>query len=156
MKTRPVNAVRIDYTPRVIAFVTLVLLFLCALARAQAQTADKATSEPAAVYKLVSVDGKEVPCTIKHDGTTMNVQSGTFTITTNGQTTSVMTASVGDRKDIRVERTATYTVKNSELTMKWPNAGITKGRITGQTFTMTNEGMAYVYRKQSSSPDASK
>jgi hypothetical protein len=38
-------------------------------------------------------------------------------------------------------------VKETELTMKWQNAGMTKGRIIGQTFTMTNEGIAYVYRK---------
>jgi hypothetical protein len=58
-----------------------------------------------------------------------------------------MTFSVGDRKNIRSETRATYTVKELELTMKWQNAGTTKGRIAGQTFTMTNEGMAYVYKK---------
>lgn len=137
---------RFNHTPRVIALVVLAILFFCALARASAQTTD-ATANFAGLYKLVSVNGKNVPCTVNHDGTAMDVQSGTFTITTNGQVTSIMTVSVGDRQNLRVERTATYTVKNAEFTMKWQNAGITKGRLAGQTFTMTNEGMMYVYRK---------
>jgi len=145
MKTYPSNPIRIDYTPRVIAFVVLAFVLLCALTRAHAQTADK-TTNPIGVYTLVSVDGKNVPCTIKHDGRTMNVQSGTFTITTNSQITSVMTVSVGDKKG-SVETHATYAEKDSELTMKWQNAGVTKGRVAGQTFTMTNEGLVYVYRR---------
>ncbi len=141
------NLNRNNYRPRVIALAVLALLLLYAIARGHAQTVDKATARPAGVYTLVSVDGKNVPCIINHGGTTMNVQSGTFTITTNGSITSVMTISVGDKKNVRVERTATYQMKNSELKMKWQNAGTTKGRVAGQTFTMTNEGMAYVYKK---------
>jgi hypothetical protein len=145
MKTYPaiINPVRNNHTPRVIALGVLAVLLLCGLARGHAQTA----INPAGVYALVSVDGKNVPCTINHDGAKMNVQSGAFTISTNGQITNVMTISVGDRKNVRVETHATYTVKESELTMKWQNAGTTKGRIAGQTFTMTNEGMAYIYKK---------
>jgi hypothetical protein len=135
----------IDHTARVIAIATLSFLLAVTLARGQ-QTSDKTPSH-LGVYTLLSVEGKNVPCTINHDGRKMDVQSGTFTITTNGQITSVMTISVGDKKDIRVERTATYTVKDMELTMKWQNAGMTKGRVAGKTFTMTNEGMAYVYGK---------
>lgn len=149
MKIHPanINPVRIDYTPRVIAFVVLTILLLCAVARGHAQGADKTTANAAGIYKLASVDGKNVPCLINHDGTSMNVHSGTLTVSTNGQVTSIMTVSVGERKNVRVERSATYTVTNAELTMKWQNAGTTKGRVAGQTFTMTNEGMAYVYRR---------
>ena len=141
-----VNRDRTDYTPRVIAFFVLLVLLLWAAARGQAQAAEKAI-DVAGVYTLMSVDGRSVPSAINHDGKVMNVHSGTFTITTNAQVTSLMTVSVGDRKNLRVERTATYTLTNSELTMKSQNAGTTKGRIVGRTFTMTNEGMAYVYRK---------
>ena len=138
---------RSNHTPRVIALGVLAILFLLALARASAQTAEKAIASPAGVYTLTSVDGKNVPCTIDHDGKKMEVQSGTFTVSTNGQITSVMTVSVGDRKNLRIERTATYTMKNSELTMKWQNAGMTKGRVAERTLITTNEGMAYVYQK---------
>ena len=145
MKPNPtiISPVLNHYAPRVIALGVLALLLLFGLARSHAQTA----ASPTGVYQLVSVDGKDVPCTIKHGGTTMNVLSGTFTISTNGQVTSVITVSMGDKKNVRVERQATYTVKESELTMKWQNAGTTKGRVAGQTFTMTNEGMVYIYKK---------
>lgn len=151
MKTSPLT---IGYMPkhstaRCVAVLLLVALLLCALSRARGQTTGKATvaPAPAGVYTLLSVAGKPVPCTLNHEGTAMDVQSGTFTITTNGQCTSLMVVSVGDRKNLRIERQATYTLKNSELTMTWQGAGMTKGSVAGQTFTMTNEGMAYVYRK---------
>lgn len=146
MKTSYSNHSAINYTARIIAVGLLAFLILCALARGHAQTADKAATSPVGVYTLVSVDGKHVPCTINHDGRAMNVQSGTFTISTNGQITSVMTISVGDKKR-SIETRASYTEKGTELTMKWQNAGMTKGRVADKTFTMTNEGMAYVYRK---------
>ena len=151
MKTHPLT---IGYMPkhstaRCVAVSLLVALLLGALSRAHGQTAGKAAvaAAPAGVYGLLTVDGKPVPCTLNHEGTAMDVQSGTFTITTNGQCSSLMVVSVGDRKNLRVERQATYKLKNSELTMRWQGAGMTKGRVVGQTFTMTNEGMAYVYRK---------
>jgi len=149
MKAHPLT---IGYTPkhstaRCIAVSLLVALLLGALSRAHGQTAGKAAVAPAGVYALLSVDGKPVPCTLNHEGTAMDVRSGTFTISTNGQCSSLMVVSVGDRKNLRVERQATYKLKNAELTMTWKGAGLTKGRVAGQTFTMTNEGMAYVYRK---------
>jgi hypothetical protein len=144
MKT---NCSAVNYTARMIALGILAFLLLLTLARVHAQTPEKPAASPAGVYKLMSVDNKNVPCTINHDGRKMDVQSGAFTITTNGQITSVMTISVGDKKDVRVERTAIYTAQSGELTMKWQNAGTTKGRIVGPTFTMTNEGMTYVYQK---------
>jgi hypothetical protein len=136
-----------QYSARIIAWGLLLILFLGAVARSHGQSAPKATVNPAGDYKLVSVDGKTVPCTINHDGTSMIVQSGSFTISTNGQITSVMTVSVGDRKDMRCETHATYTLKGAELTMKWQNAGMTQGRVEGQTFTMTNESMVLAYKK---------
>lgn len=141
------GSAREDYTPRLIAIMLLAFVLLCALTRARAQTTNQTAIAPSGVYSLVSVDGKTVPCTIDHEGTAMFVQSGTFTISTNGQITSVMTISVGDRKDRRIDTHATYTLRDTELTMKWRNAGTTKGRVAGQTFTMKNEGMTYVYRK---------
>lgn len=142
MKTNYSNHSAINYTARIIALGLLAFLLLCTLARSHAQAADTTVG----VYKLISVDGKNVPCTINHDGRAMNVQTGTFMISTNGQITSVMNISAGDKKR-SIETHATYTEKNSELTMKWQNAGTTKGRVAGNTFTMTNEGMVYVYQK---------
>lgn len=151
MKTKPFTTCHrrsaTNFTPRIIAIAALAGLLLCALTRSHGQPADKATVNPAGTYSLISVDGKAVPCTINHEGTDMNIHSGTFTITTNDQITSVMNISVGEQKDIRIERHATYTQNGAELTMKWQSFGMTKGRVAGQTFIMTNEGMAYIYQK---------
>ena len=142
-----IGPARNNYTSRIIALVVIATLLLCALARSHGQTADKATVNPAGTYLLSSVDGKTVPCTINHEGTDMDIHSGTFTITTDGQIHSVMNLSVGEQKNMLIERHATYTQKGAELTMKWQNFGMTQGCVAGQTFTMTNEGMAYVYKK---------
>ena len=137
-----------QHIPRLVALGLLLALALCALARGRAQTTDRPAVNPAGEYQLASVDGKSLPCTIDHGGTPMIIQSGRFTITTtNHQCLSVMTVSVGDRKDIRIETRATYTLDGSDLTMKWQNAGTTRGRVAGQTFTMTNEGRAFVFKK---------
>jgi hypothetical protein len=130
-------------TPRLIAFFLLAALLLCALARGQETPA----LNPAGVYTLVSMDGKTVPCTIAHEGNAMRIQSGSFTITTNGQCFSRMVISVRDHTNIVCDTQATYTLKGAELTMIWRGAGRTKGAVTGNTFTMTNEGLAYVYQK---------
>jgi hypothetical protein len=42
---------------------------------------------------------------------------------------------------------ATYTSDGSELTMQWQGAGVTVGTVRGDTFTMDNEGMIFIYRK---------
>lgn len=149
MKTRSVKAgpAQTNHTPRIIALGVLALLLLGALTRGHAQSANRSATDPVGLYTLSSVDGKPVPCTINHEGRVMEVLSGTFIISTNNQITSVMTVSVGDRKNIRIETHATFKLKNSELSMKWKNAGTTKGGVVGQTFTMTNEGMVYLYQR---------
>ena len=134
-----------NLTARMLALGLLAGLLLCAVARGQ--TTNAPVVQPAGVYALVSVDGKNVPCTIDHEGTAMNVSSGSFTITTNGQCFCRMVVSVGDRKDMVCDTRATYTLKGAELTMQWQGAGRTTGVIAGRTFTMGNEGMAFVYRK---------
>jgi hypothetical protein len=136
-----------NYTARIFALGLLIVLLLAALARVNGGETPKPAASPAGVYALLSVDGKTVPCTVNHDGTAMEVQSGSFTITTNKQCTSVMTFSVGDQKNIRRETRATYKLSGSELTMQWQGAGWTKGQVNGSTFAMTNEGMVFIYRK---------
>lgn len=138
---------RRNYTARILALGILAALLLAALARVHGGETPKPAADPTGVYALLSVDGKTVPCTVNHDGTAMEVQSGSFTITTNKQCTSVMTVSVGDRKNVRCETRATYKQAGSELTMQWQGAGQTKGRVSGPTFAMTNEGMVFIYRK---------
>jgi hypothetical protein len=103
--------------------------------------------DPTGVYALVSVNGSTVPANVSHDGTALQVRSGTFTIKADGTcgTKTVFVPPSGPEATRDVS--ATYTKAGSKLTMKWQGAGRTTGTIEGNTFTMDNEGMLFVYRK---------
>ncbi len=109
----------------------------------------KAAAEPNPVgnYTLVSVDGNQVPCEVKHEGATMTIKSGAFVINADGTCSSKMVFSVASRGEASREVKATYTREGSKLTMKWEGAGMTTGTVEGDTFTMNNEGMVLAYRK---------
>ena len=99
------------------------------------------------VYNLISIDGKNVPASMPGHGVKLEVVSGKFTIKADGTCTS-KTVFVGpDGKEVAREVKAKYTKDGQKLTMKWQGAGTTVGTIQGETFTMDNEGMVFVYRK---------
>jgi hypothetical protein len=60
---------------------------------------------------------------------------------------ALSTFAVPPHPDVHREVNATYTQNGAELTMRWQRAGMTKGRINGNEFTMNNEGMIFFYRK---------
>ncbi len=95
-------------------------------------------------YALVSVEGQKVPCTINHLGHGLPVASGSFII--NGDGTCISRIALNGQNN-PIEVKATYTYQDSKLTMKWQGAGTTVGTIQGNTFSMNNEGMAFVYQK---------
>ena len=103
--------------------------------------------DPTGVYTLVSVNGKNLPCEVNHDGTVLTIKSGVFTIKADSNCVSQITFSVPARGDMSREVKATYTRQGAELTMQWEGAGMTMGNVNGNTFTMTNEGMVFAYRK---------
>lgn len=103
--------------------------------------------DPTGVYALVSVDGKQVPASISHDGVTLQVLSGTFIIHADGTCSSKTVFVPPAGTEVAREVTATYTMDGSKMTMEWKGAGKTVGTIQGDTFTMDNEGMLFVYRK---------
>lgn len=104
---------------------------------------------PVGTYDLVSVDGKKVPCSVEHEGHTIAVKSGTFIINADGTCSSKMDFSVPSGAGSVREVKAKFTQDGSKLTMVWEGAGTTTGTVQGQTFTMDNEGMIFVYRKAS-------
>jgi hypothetical protein len=111
------------------------------------ETGGSANLDPAGVYALASVDGKTVPCDLAHEGAAITVKSGVFTITADGRCSSQITFSVPPGRDVNREVKAAYTRQGNELTMQWEGAGTTIGNVNGTTFTMTNEGMVFVYQK---------
>ncbi len=106
-----------------------------------------ANLDPAGVYALVSVDGKTLPCNLTHEGAALTIKSGVFTITADGNCSSQIIFSVPEQGDMSREVKATYTRQRTELTMRWAGAGVTMGKVNGNTFTMNNEGMVFAYRK---------
>lgn len=129
----------------------LQLVFLVAagilLSACQQESKVAADADPSGVYALVSVNGNNVPASVSHDGTQLQVRSGSFTIKADGTcgTTTVFVPPSG--KEATRDVSATYTQEGSKLTMRWQGAGMTTGTIEGNIFTMDNEGMVFVYKK---------
>jgi hypothetical protein len=117
------------------------------LSACQNQPTTANAADPAGVYGLISVNGKPVPASVSHEGATLQVRSGTFTINADGTcgTKTVFVPPSGT--EIARQVSATYTKDGSKLTMQWKGAGKTVGTVQGNTFTMDNEGMVFVYRK---------
>lgn len=104
-------------------------------------------ADSAGVFALVSVDGKQVPANVSHEGATLQVRSGTFTINADGTCSTKTVFVPPSGAEVTRDVGATYTKEGSRLNMKWKGAGKTVGTIEGNTFTMNNEGMIFVYRK---------
>ena len=133
--------------PRFKVFCLLVGILLLAATGCKPGAATNANIDPTGDYTLVSVDGKNVPCDVVHEGVTLTVKSGDFTITSDGHCVSHMNFSVPQHGDMSREVKAAYTRQGAELTMEWERAGTTSGNVHGNTFTMTNEDMVLAYRK---------
>lgn len=106
--------------------------------------ATAADINPGGTYALVTVDGNKVPYTVQHEGHTMTINSGSFIINADGTCSSKISLA---GRDAAIEVKAAYTREGPKLTMQWQGAGMTIGTVEGDTFTMNNEGMVFVYRK---------
>ena len=104
-------------------------------------------SDIAGVYTLVTVDGVNIPGNVDHGGHGIMLHSGEFTINADGTCISKTVFSPPSGEKIVREVKATYTRKEAVLTMNWEGAGMTEGTVKGDTFTMNNEGMIFVYKK---------
>ena len=136
-----------NYTPRIVALCLLAIALLLIFTGCKNDSSSTINPNISGVYTLITIDDKTVPCELSHEGQPMAIKSGTFTFTPDGLCRSRMLFSVGSRKDMDLERKASYTTLGTDLTMEWEGAGITKGSIHDNTFTMTNEGMVLCYRK---------
>jgi len=134
------------FMPRILALGLLAVLTLVAVTGCKNEN-PPAAMEPTGVYTLVSVDGKNVPCSVTHEGVALTVKSGSFTLNADGTCRSLSTFAVPLNPDVSRDVKATFTRQGAELTMHWQGAGVTKGNLDGDTFTMNNEGMIFSYRK---------
>jgi hypothetical protein len=137
---------------RKLCWLPLCMVVVCAGCKQEAKvpadtkTVAAATADinPVGTYSLATVDGNKVPYTIQHEGHTMTIKSGGFTINADGTCSSKMFL---EGRDAAIEVKATYTQEGPKLTMKWQGAGMTIGTVEGDTFSMNNEGMVLAYRK---------
>lgn len=139
------------FDPGRIALLSLAsLALLCPVACRAAPRSPQPTPDMAEVagkYALVSVDGRPVPAVVSHEGAALEVRSGSFLIGADGRcsTTTVFVPPSG--REVTREVRAVYAKDGSRLTIWWDGAGTTTGTVDGATFTMDNEGMAFVYRR---------
>jgi hypothetical protein len=50
-------------------------------------------------------------------------------------------------KTVNRDFSGTYTQDGSRLSLQWKGAGVTTATIEGNTFTVDNEGLLFVYHK---------
>jgi len=112
-----------------------------------AKVAEAEGEDVTGIYTLVSVDGSKTPAVVSHDGARLEVRSGVFTIHADGTCNSKMIFVPPSGLESTREVAATYTQDDSTLHMQWKGAGKTIGTVDGNTFTMNNEGMIFVYEK---------
>jgi predicted small secreted protein len=130
-----------------VARLGLVLAASLVLAGCNDQSAAKLDVDPTGVYALVSVNGDKLPASVSHEGASLQVRAGGFTIQADGTCTCKTTFVPPSGTEVTRETTARYTREGARLTMSWKGAGTTVGTLEGNTFTMNNEGMLFAYRK---------
>src|SRR6266851_1541469 len=54
---------------------------------------------PTGTYTLVSINGKQVPCTVNHEGASPTIKSGTFVINSDGTCSSKVSFSMPSGAD---------------------------------------------------------
>jgi hypothetical protein len=100
-----------------------------------------------AIYTLSTVNGSTIPARVSHDGTPLEIRSGVFTINADGTCASKMVFVPPSGAESTRDVSASYKREGSRLTMRWKGAGQTTGDLDGDTFTMNNEGMVFIYKK---------
>jgi hypothetical protein len=105
------------------------------------------SADPVGTYQLISVDGNQVPCSVRHGDATLAVKAGFVVFQTNQTCSSTMKFTPPTGHDMTHTVVADYSREGSKLTMRWRGAGITAGTLAGGQFTMNNEGTVFVYQK---------
>ena len=143
---------RVELRKGIAAFLKFGVLFSVAGSIASAPFAGAQVAEPydqAVIYTLVSVNGHELPTTVAHGKAKISVRSGTFTIKADGTCTSMVEFEMPSNAVVTRDIRAKYVREGSKLQMQWEGAGKTVGIISGENFTMDNEGMQFAYKSQS-------
>jgi hypothetical protein len=119
-------------------------------------TIQESLKDIAESYQLIAVNSAAIPATISHDNATIKVHSGDFIIRADGtcSTTSVFSRLSGGKVTRKVH--GSFTRKGSKLEIQWQGAGATTGTIDGETFSMNNHGIIFMYSRSGEVGDSVK
>jgi len=99
-------------------------------------------------YKLLSVNRRPVPVSVRKEGEVVQVLSGSLHLRTDGTCRSRLVLAPGAGLQVNREVRATCSFDGSRLTLQWEEGGSAGGSIRGDTITLNNEGLILYYRKQ--------
>jgi hypothetical protein len=105
------------------------------------------TKDPAGTYTLLSIDGNKLPWTPPHEGGAPEVRSSTFTLNADGTFNSTMSYGMPSGVSSSRKFSGTYARTGDRLDFQWNGAGRTSAAYEGDSFTMTNEGVAFAYTR---------
>ncbi len=91
---------------------------------------------------LVSVNGNAVPC----DFAAARITAGALTFGAGG-TVRIVTSFTVNGQAQTTDVSGTYTRSGNSFTMHYANGGANTGTLSGTSFTMMNEGVAWVYTR---------
>lgn len=130
-----------------LSFSSLLAIGLVVSSCGNRTTAPGGDALPAGAYTLVSVNGSRLPATVSHQGTSLDVRSGTLIFNDDGTCRSETTFAPASGNEIHRVVSASYSRQGSELTMRWKGAGTTRATIGDHALTMINEGIKFEYTR---------
>jgi len=125
------------------------LLLVMGLYLSACGPANKTTevSDITGAYKLVSINGHELPYAPPHEGGAPQVLSSTLTLNPYGTFSMTMTYGTSSGGSVSRDFHGTYTREDSVLRFQWEGAGQTPATLEGNTITIDNEGIFFTYQK---------
>ena len=136
---------------RVYCFVIVIATLFLASCNASAPVPTSASldmPEVAGTYTLATVDGHAVPYAPMHGGQQApEVAGGSLTLNTDGTFSSEMRFTNPEIRVMGGSSKGNFVLERDEYVLSWEGAGKTLVQIDGDTLTMNNEGMLFVYKK---------
>lgn len=127
-----------------------VLLILASVVLAACSQASKTaeSTDFTGTYNLISIDGQPVPYAPVHEGQQgPEIVSSNLTLNDDGTFSMTMSYTNPSGGSISRDFTGTYTQQGAKFNLKWEGAGQTEVTLKGDTLTLNNEGMLFVYQK---------
>ncbi len=124
---------------RLALFVVAIVLAACT----PAPGADDITG----TYTLVSVEGNPLPYNPAHEVGAPEIMSSTLALASDSTFQITITFATSPGNPVSRDMKGTYSLDEGALSFDWEGAGITPATHEGDTITILNEGLSFVYQK---------